>query len=103
MNDKNLILVNEIMGVVTQSEEWQEIQIHDPTIAAAEARFSAAMEKAEAVIPRELYSELSDAHTAALLATGDAGVLFGVHVVDAIRDVAARPADLSKYVLEGGV
>ena len=103
MNDKNFALMNKIMGAVTQSEEWQEIQMRDPAIAAADARFSAAMEQAKAVIPRELYSELSDAHTAALLATGDAGVLFGVHVADVIRDVAAGSADLSRYVLERGV
>lgn len=103
MNDKNLALMNDIMGVVTQSDEWQEIQLRDPTIIAAEARFSAVMEQAKAVIPGELYSELSDAHTAAILAIGDVGVLFGIHVADVIRDVAARPADLSRYALKGGI
>lgn len=103
MNNKNLALMNDIMGAVTQTEEWQEIQMCDPAIVAAEARFSAAMEQAKAAIPGELYSELSDAHTAAILAIGDVGVLFGIHVADAIRDVAARPLDLSRYALKGGI
>ena len=43
--------------------------------------------------------ELSDAQTGEVAATGNVGILFGIHVADAIRDVAARSADLSRYVL----
>ena len=102
MNDKNLALMDEIMGVITQSDEWQEIQMYDPRITAASDRFDAALERVKDLIPKDTYAELSDAYSTGLSAIGDAGVLFGVHVANVIRDVAARPANLSRYFLDRG-
>lgn len=100
MNEKDMAMMDGIMGVVTQSDGWQEIQMQDPIIVAAEDRFKAAMDKAKGLIPEELYIELSDAHGAALMATGDAGILFGIRVANVIQGVASRPADLSRYTME---
>ena len=101
MEDKNLVLMDDLMmNAITQLDEWQELQLHDPRITAANQRWCAAMEQVRALIPMELYAELSDAHAAELSATGDLGILFGLHVMDAIRDVASRPMDLSRRVLE---
>ena len=100
MNDKNLALADEIMNSITQLPEWDEIQVHDPRIAVSVNRFRAALRQVKALIPEELYMELSDAHSDEVTYIGDAGILFGLHVADAIRDVASRPADLSRYILE---
>lgn len=100
MNDKNVALVDEIMGVITQAAEWQEIQMHDPIITAATNRWNAALEQAKALLPEKLYTELSNAETDEVSAIGDAGILFGIHVADVIRDVASRPADLSRHIQE---
>ena len=101
MVDKNLVLMDDLMmNAITQLDEWQVIQMHDPRIATADERYYAALEQARALIPAELYAELSDAHASELAATGDVGILFGIHVADAIRDVASRPTDLSRHILK---
>lgn len=99
ISNKNLALMNDIMGSITQADEWEEIQLHDPKIAAASGRWEAAMEQAKALIPGELYDELYDSHESKASAIGDAGILFGIHVADVIRGVASKPAELSRYVL----
>ena len=98
--DKNLVLMDYIMNSITQTGEWDKIQINDPQISAADARWHGAMEQAKGVLPKGLYDELLDAHVVEIAATGDAGILYGIHVADVIRDVASRPADLSRYVLK---
>ena len=99
-NEKNLALVDDILSMVTQADEWEEIQLNDPRITAACVRWEAVLERTKALLPWELYAELSDARAGEIAAVGDAGILFGIHVADAIRDVASRPADLSRHVLK---
>lgn len=108
MDDKNLILMNSIlMDGIAQLEEWRDAQMNDPRFTAAVNRFDTALEQARTTIPEELYRELDDAYADGISAIGDIGILFGIHVADAIRDVTSRPADLSRYILErmesGGV
>lgn len=100
IEDKNLTLMDDIMGGITQADEWNNIQTSDPMITAASDRWSVALEQAETLLPKELYKELCDAHTDGLSAIGDAGILFGIHVADVIRDVSSRPADLSRHIME---
>lgn len=99
-NKKDLALMDDIMGAVTGVDEWQEIQTHDPMITDAGKRWGSAMKQAKAMLPGELYDELCGAHAGEVAATGDAGILFGIRVADVIREVASRPADLSRYVME---
>ena len=33
--DKNLVLMDDILEVIGQSDEWEDIQLHDPRIVAA--------------------------------------------------------------------
>lgn len=98
INSKNLALMDSIMGGITQADEWDKIQMYDPEITAASDRWEAAMEQAKALIPRELYNELYDAHEAGTSAIGDVGILYGIHVADVIREVASSPADLSRHI-----
>lgn len=100
MDEKKLALMDEIMGVITQADEWQEIQMQDPIIADARNCWKTAFKRAKAFLPEEIYMELEDAKASEVSAIGGAGILFGIHVADAIRDMASRPADLSRYVLE---
>ena len=100
MNEKNLALMDDIMQMITQADEWEEIQRNDPRITDAVNCWKAVLERVENLLPRELYAELLDANAGEVAAIGDVGILFGIHVADAIRDVASRPADLSMRVLE---
>ena len=101
MGEKNLDLVDKIMGAITGTGqgEWDELLMHDPLITAADDRFYGALARIEKLISKDICAELEDAYSSAMSATGDVGILFGIHVADAIRDVASRPADLSRRVL----
>lgn len=97
---KNLALMDDIMDAVTQLDEWMETQQNDPRITTANNRWCTVIEQVKALLPRGLYDELCEAHSSEVAATGDVGILFGIHVADAIRDVASRPTDLSRYILK---
>lgn len=103
--DINVQLIDELMGCITQTDVWSDISWSDPAILQARARFEKALERIEGLIPREHYVELADAAAGELSATGDAGILYGMHIVFAMQDVASRPSDLSRHVLDrmGGV
>lgn len=100
MNEKNLDLMDCIMDAVTESNEWLELQMHDPMAIDAANRFDAILGQVKDLLPREIYGKLSDAYMSGVVAAGNSGILFGLHVADAIRDVASRLADLSKYILK---
>lgn len=100
INSKNLALMDSIMDGITRVDEWEERQKGDLMIAAADDRWEAAMKQARAFLPKELYDELCELHEDKAIAVADAGILFGIHVADVIRDVVSKPADLSRYVLK---
>ena len=100
INDKNLALMADIMGTIVQADEWQDIQLNDPMITDARNCWETILKRAKAFLPEDIYLELEDAEAGEVAATGNAGILFGIHVADAIRDVASRPADLSRHVLK---
>ena len=96
--DKDLVLMDTFMNGITQTGEWDHIQITDPEITDANTRWDDAMEQVKELIPEALYTALCEAYTAGLAATGNAGILFGIHVADVIRDIASRPMDLSRHI-----
>ena len=102
MDDKNLALMDKIMGAITGDGrgEWNDILMHDPMITDANNRFDNLLEQIEALLPDDLYEELSDAYSGGQMAVAETGILFGIHVADAVRDVASRPADLSRHILK---
>lgn len=102
MNDKNLALMDKIINAITGDGqgEWNEVLMNDPAIIAANNHFEALLGKVETLLPDSIYGELSDAYSGGLAAVGEAGILFGLHVADAIRDVSSRPADLSRHIMK---
>ena len=71
--DKNLALMDRIMGEITQAGEWDKIQMSDPQISTADARWHGAMEQIRDLIPDGLYDELCDAHVTEIAAIDDKG------------------------------
>lgn len=98
--NQDLPLMDQLMHSITINEEWERRQSTDPGISVAEDRWEIALERVKPMLPTDLYMELADAHTCDVAATSDASILYGIHVADTIRDIAARPAELSRYVLE---
>ena len=97
--DANIQLMDDLMNGIIQTDEWENIQNADPVIAAAFERFSKALDEVKSRITREQYVELSDAVCHYVASFDTAAILYGMHIATSIRDIAARPADLSGYIL----
>ena len=100
IDEKALSTMADIMDGIVQSEEWEELQMNDPGIEAAEGRWSRALESAKPYLPRELYNELSDANCGEVSAYSDVAILYGMRVAAVIQAVTANPAELTRFWLE---
>lgn len=98
--DNHMELMDRIMSALFNSEEWNRITISDPRICAKTKRVAQLMERLKGMVPYELYSELEDAIVHAETAYSDAGILFGIHAADTLRQTAANPAVYSDYWLK---
>ena len=102
MDQKSLAMMDEIVGTISQSREWNDVQMTSPAVVAAASRMNEALERAREFLPEAIFDELDCAHCAALGTIGEAAILYGIHVADVIRNVAANPTDLSRYMLAKG-
>ena len=100
IDEKALSTMADIMDGIVQSEEWEELQMNDPGIEAAEGRWSRALERAKTYLPRELYNELSDANCGEVSAYSDVAILYGMRVAAVIQAVTANPAAMTRVWLE---
>lgn len=99
MNDKNIEIMDELMQDITQTEEWESIQENDPEIRHADRKLVDILLQIKSIVPRDLYYEIEDAAYSYGNAIGSAAMLYGIHVIEAIRDVSARPCDLSRHIM----
>lgn len=101
--DKNLVLMDDILEVIGQSDEWEDIQLHDPRIVAANKALKAEMEALQ--LPFNEYCGLKMAIGQATATVIDAAILYGIHVAFALQDVVGRIPDLSRHIMQrtGGV
>lgn len=98
--DTNVRLMDELMGALTQSDWWMKERDQNPEIQAAENRLSEALEAINGAVAPDMIGRIEDAAYSYTTAVEYAAILYGIHIADAIRDVAARPADLSRYIRE---
>ena len=96
---KELEIMDEIMSAVTQTDAWQEVLQKDELVKKAWAELNPLMEQARNYLPKDLWVRLEDAACAISSAHGDAGILFGIHVADAIRAVTTCPGALSHHIV----
>lgn len=81
--------ISQLMATITQANEWFRICNEDPQI-----------QRASALVPEDIMGELWGALCNLEEAQESSAILYGIRVAGAIRDVAARPADLSHYVID---
>ena len=98
--DKNMEIISQLMVTITQTNEWFRICHEDAQIQRATLDLQTVMERVAALIPEELMDELWDALGNLEQAQETAAILYGIRVADAIRDVAARPTDLTRYIID---
>lgn len=96
--NKELEIMDEIMSAVTQTDAWQEAQEKDALVKRAWEKLDPFMEQARGYLPQGLWFRLENAVNGVSAAHGDAGILFGIHVADAIRAVTACPGALSHHI-----
>lgn len=96
--DKNLVLMDDILEVIGQSDEWEDIQLHDPRIVAANKALKAEM--AALQLPIDEYCGLELAIGQATATVIDAAILYGIHVAFALQDVVGRIPDLSRHIMQ---
>lgn len=98
--DKNMEIISQLMVTITQTNEWFRICHEDAQIQRATLGLQAVMERVAALVPDGLMDELWDALGNLEEAQETAAILYGIRVADAIRDVAARPTDLTRYIID---
>jgi len=90
--EKKIALVGDIINGITCSDIWSQEQMKDPGIVRSMARLEKAMDAIKGYIPDALMRELDNAICDYTGAYESAGILFGIQVADAIREVAAKPS-----------
>ena len=96
----DLEIMDELMGAITQTDEWQRIQMEDPQIKKAQAELDLALRNVSHFVPVEVFKPLDDSVANAVFSYVDAAILYGIQVADAIHTAASRPSDLSRHVME---
>ena len=105
---KNVRPVDELMNSISQTDDWNEIQLRDPDIQEKFERLNRLLDQLRDAVPPELADLIGDVEDATLDAAYSyitPATLYGLHIADAIRDVSSRPWDLSRYVMQriGGI
>lgn len=95
-----LEIMDELMGAITQTDEWERIQLTDPQIKEAEAELDLAIKNISHFVPKEVYGSLEDCARNAAFAYINAAILYGIQVADAIHAVAAKPNALSQHIMD---
>lgn len=98
MKQKSLAMMDAILGAISESREWNDYQKAFPAVAEALSRMNAALERAREFLPQNVYDELEIAEGGGLSALGEAGILFGIHVGNVIRETVAASAAFSPYM-----
>lgn len=93
-------LMDDMMSSITQADAWQQIDANDPFIQAAKEQFASALKKAEEICGWGIASEIDEANAAIMSAYADAGILYGMRVMLAIREVALNPRELSQIMVD---
>ena len=96
----NMALVDNIMEVITQTDEWQEIQLNDPRVVAST---NALREKMAALRPLFSFREYSGLEAAVWRAASsivEPAIMYGIHVAFALQDVTGRIPDFSRHILQ---
>lgn len=100
MSDKNIKIMDELMQTIVQTEEWESIQENDPDIKLANKEMVSLLCEVKNHIPHALYLKIGDAIYSYSNAVSSAAMLYGMGIIEAIRDVSARPCDLSRHVMK---
>ena len=95
-----LEIMDDLMSAITQTEEWERIQLEDPQIREAEAKLELELKNVSHFVPFEVFAPLEDCVRNAAYVYADAAILYGIQVADAIHAVSSKPSLLSQHILD---
>lgn len=84
-----LAVVEEILTGIVCSQAWSQEQLNDPEIVKNAAQLENVMHIVSEHVPEDVLADLEDAITNYTGAYEQAAILFGIHTVEALREVAA--------------
>lgn len=100
LDQRKVILVDEIMSAVLQTDYFDNIIMTDPNIVAADAEMQKVIDGLEQTLSKEEIDSLQVAMYRYAIACEIPAILYGIYVADAIREIAANPSALSRCILE---
>ena len=100
LNKAELEMAAEIVDGILQTDAWGHVERTDPCVKHAEDNWDKMLQRIEKVVPREVYVDLSDAHTGVVAAHADIGILYGLHVATVMREAVANPVALTRHWLK---
>lgn len=90
-------IVKEMMSEIGQTDAWEQTQLTDPRILAADDNLRRAA--ASTGISKAQYNAIEEATYALINAYSDAAILYGIRVAQAIQYATQNPAEYGRYVL----
>lgn len=98
--ERKKALVEDIISGIVCSRVWDLEQVANPEISECAAKLEEHLQIVDQLIPPGLMVELEHAIYRYAGAYERAALLNGIHVADALRDVAARPSDYAELIGE---
>lgn len=96
----DLAIMDNLVGAIVNSDVWDQEQRQNPEIQDALKTMEKELEQIRGLVPDEAIGRIEDATFGYSTAFCTAAILCGMHVANIIRDVSARPSDLSQFILD---
>ena len=96
--ENKMRLAEDIITCIVCSDVWDKEQAANPEIAVSTAKMEALLNAARQYVPGDLMCELERSIYQYTGAYERASLLKGLHVADALRDVAAHPSDYTDLI-----
>ena len=96
--ERKMTLVEDIISGIICSDVWDKEQSANPEVAARSARLEGLMNAVRQYAPADLMEELENAIFQYASTYERVALLNGLHIADALRDVAARPSDYADLI-----
>lgn len=98
--ERKMLLVEDIITGIVCSDVWDKEQTSSPEIIVCTAKLDGLLQAARQFVPSELMDELEESIYQYAGAYERASLLNGLHVADALRDVASHPSDYTDLIAE---
>lgn len=97
-NEKKLQLVQDIITGIVCSNVWDKEQNSNPEVIIASKKMEGLLMAVRQYAPADMMDELESSIYEYTGAYERASLLNGLHVADALRDVAAHPSDYAELI-----